>query len=416
MSPAPLPLPVDEAWEALRAQLEWRRGFGLFFLFVPHQGAGTLLRERIAAWLQIHTLRLRLLKCESSGFLERELIAALFIEAGSAPPQTPFWIEAENRPFDDEWNRARSVFLARLNEQRGALEADVSGPLIIVLPLDFRYETRRIAPDLWHVRVWSGELPVANPSSESDKWSIEASVSAELPVPQSSGEMTYSASADAALAIWRGVLAAVGPAKNRIYLEAGFEAFDRVFELQRYADARSIAGELLAISRERVASGDPSALRDLSVSLDKVGGVDEALGRLEAARAAYAESLTLCRKINAAVGETPQGLRDLSVSLNKVGGVDEALGRLEAARAAYAESLALRRKINAAVGETPQGLYDLAYSLHKLGKMPLAGTDASALQPWRTEATAILKRLRDAVGPMWNGINLNNFIEQTQEK
>ena len=102
MSPAPLPLPVDEAWEALRAQLEWRRGFGLFFLFVPHQGAGTLLRERIAAWLQIHTLRLRLLTCESSGFLERELIAALFIEAGSAPPQTPIWTTRSPRAFSAE--------------------------------------------------------------------------------------------------------------------------------------------------------------------------------------------------------------------------------------------------------------------------------------------------------------------------
>ena len=63
------------------------------------------------------------------------------------------------------------------------------------------------------------------------------------------------------------------------------------------------------------------------------------LGDLGAARAAYRESLELRRQLLSALGDAPQALRDLSVSLNKVGDVERDLGDLEAARAAYRESL-----------------------------------------------------------------------------
>ena len=92
-------------------------------------------------------------------------------------------------------------------------------------------------------------------------------------------------------------------------------------------------------------------------------------------------------------------------------GVDEALGQYEAARAAYAESLALFRKINAAVGDTPQGIFDLAWVLRRLAGLPatMAGVEHAAC---RREAAALLLRLRSAVGPMWAGNNLDQLLEQ----
>jgi hypothetical protein len=70
--------------------------------------------------------------------------------------------------------------------------------------------------------------------------------------------------------------------------------------------------------------------------------------------------LELSRRLREAVGDAPQTLRDLSVSLNKVGGVDKALGRLEEARAAYAESLELSSRLAKNFPDVPQYRKDLA--------------------------------------------------------
>ena len=366
MNPA-APLPADEAWEALRAQLEWRRGVGLFFLFAPHQGASKSLRERVTAWLQVRTLRVRQLRAGSAEHLRLEMIAALFDEAKQAPAETPLWIEAEAEPFDEAWNRARAVFLARLNERRGALEADVHGPLIIVLPLTYRQETRAIAPDLWHVRVWSGDLPALAAPASSSMPAIRAEVSAMLPAAQSSGQFVGGAQVEESLRAWQAVIESAGPARDRIHLGLGLEAFDRAFEAMQYSQAKSLAQDLVTLARERASQSDYGALRDLSISLNKVGEVAEALGQYEAARTAYTESLDLRRKINAAMGDMPQGMRDLSVSLDKLGGVNQSLGEYEVARAAYLESLTLCRKINAATNETPMGLRELSVVLNHVG-------------------------------------------------
>ncbi|MEZ5574197.1 MAG: hypothetical protein R3F44_00575 [Candidatus Competibacteraceae bacterium] len=69
--------------------------------------------------------------------------------------------------------------------------------------------------------------------------------------------------------------------------------------------------------RERL--GDtPEVLRDLSVVLNKVGDAARALGRLEEAERAYAESLAV-RVLRQRLGDTPEVLRDLSVALERVG-------------------------------------------------------------------------------------------------
>ena len=60
------------------------------------------------------------------------------------------------------------------------------------------------------------------------------------------------------------------------------------------------------------------------------------------------------RRLLDAYGETPQALRDLSVSLDRLGDVQRETGEVAAAAAAYEESLALDRRLLDAYGETPQ--------------------------------------------------------------
>jgi hypothetical protein len=109
--------------------------------------------------------------------------------------------------------------------------------------------------------------------------------------------------------------------------------------------------------------GNSRLLRDVSVSLNNVGGVEMARGNLDAASAAYAESLRICRGLSDP--QQPQTLRDVSVSLDRVGGVEMARGNLDAASAAYGESLRICRGLSDP--QQPQTLRDVSISLNNFG-------------------------------------------------
>ena len=94
------------------------------------------------------------------------------------------------------------------------------------------------------------------------------------------------------------------------------------------------------------AYGDtPIALRDLSVSLDRVGDIARDSGDLDSARAAYTESLELRRRILDTYGDTPTALRDLVISLERCAEVDERSGNVAAAEAAGEEARAVRERL-----------------------------------------------------------------------
>ena len=80
------------------------------------------------------------------------------------------------------------------------------------------------------------------------------------------------------------------------------------------------------------ALGDsPQVLRDLSVSLDRVGDAKNRPGAVKPRYWPYRESLDLRRQLRTALGDSPQVLRDLSVSLDNVGDAENQAGRGEAA-------------------------------------------------------------------------------------
>jgi len=81
------------------------------------------------------------------------------------------------------------------------------------------------------------------------------------------------------------------------------------------------------------------SLRDLSISLNKVAGIQQRRGQLDEALNAYTESLTLRRRIRTTYGDTPESLRDLSISLDKVAGIQQQRGQLDEALNAYTEAL-----------------------------------------------------------------------------
>ena len=132
-----------------------------------------------------------------------------------------------------------------------------------------------------------------------------------------------------------------------------------------------------AIRHYRAAGINPPAR-----SLDLRSELLIRLGDLAGAKTSYEESLELCRRLVESMGDSPERLRDVSISLNNVGGVRQALGDLAGAKASFEESLALRRRLVETLGDSPERLRDLRWSLRKIAET------REGLEP-RTHATDI---------------------------
>ena len=104
--------------------------------------------------------------------------------------------------------------------------------------------------------------------------------------------------------------------------------------------AGRLAESLLADSRERLAEelGTPQSRRDVSVSLDRLGGIEAQRGELDRAWERFAEALEIGRRLAEELG-TPQSRRDVSVSLDRLGGIEAQRGELDRAWERFAETL-----------------------------------------------------------------------------
>ena len=161
------------------------------------------------------------------------------------------------------------------------------------------------------------------------------------------------------------------------------EIIDRLSHARDYRRAQLLARPLL-LSLESRSATDQQGLRDLSVSLNKVGDVERALGDRKAALSAYRRGLEISERISREYGETPESLRDLSVSLDRVGDVERALGDREAALSAYRRGLEISERISREYGETPESLRDLSVSLDRVGDVERAlGDREAALSAYR---------------------------------
>jgi hypothetical protein len=174
-----------------------------------------------------------------------------------------------------------------------------------------------------------------------------------------------------------------------------------LFETAKTAGAFRVAGriaEAVLAERSRLAEelGTPGSLRDVSVSLHKVAGIEEARGDLDAAHAKYMESLEIDRGHAEELG-TPESRRDVSVSVDKVAGIEEARGDLDAAHAKYAESLEIARRLAEELG-TPRSLRSVSASLHKVAGIEEAHGDLDAAHAKYAESLEISRRLAEEFG------------------
>jgi len=127
--------------------------------------------------------------------------------------------------------------------------------------------------------------------------------------------------------------------------------------------------------RKQLAEANPNsaqALRDLSVSLNKLGDFYLARGKsgdAELALVQFEESLDIRKQLAEANPNSAQALRDLSVSLNKLGDFYLARGKsgdAELALVQFEESLDIRKQLAEANPNSAQALRDLSVSLERM--------------------------------------------------
>jgi tetratricopeptide (TPR) repeat protein len=352
----------EEAWLRMKQHLEWCEQFSLIFIFTRHPLVIDVFRERLAAiWrARITGLHILLPKtpdqlCDS--LLQQLLTPAVHEQALNAPCWLDLSRQQDLPDSPPAWQSARLDFLIRLNEQRERLRRVRDRPLLVILPEEERNSVRALVPDLWAIR---------NFSVVTENW-IEGFLAAE---PESAHEVAEQESFPLSdyeisqLAEWERLRQAEPQREQLLVAERTFKAF---WHSGRLREAHALAQELVAISRKLIGrvGETPESLRDLSVSLEKVGDAAARLGAFEAAQQAYQESLAISRKLIGRVGETPESLRDLSVSLYYNGELLLKLGHEAEGRVVLQEGLSIAQTLEQSF-PTAEAFQGLAEYFHKV--------------------------------------------------
>nr|MDU9043552.1 tetratricopeptide repeat protein [Candidatus Electrothrix aestuarii] len=122
--------------------------------------------------------------------------------------------------------------------------------------------------------------------------------------------------------------------------------------------------------RERLAASDPSSVsaqRDLSVSYNNLGNIQQSLGRSDEALGYYTKSLEISERLAASDPSSVSAQRDLSVSYEKMGDLQQSLGRSDEALGYYIKSLEIRERLVESDPSSVSAQRDLSVSYNKSG-------------------------------------------------
>lgn len=360
-------LNADIAIKLLR-HLEWQaEGFSIIFFFADIGPA-----DEVFSWLNdrliIGGTQLRKQKIEESFANDPEYFVEDFISQLSAISKNSggIWYELHGYPGDAQWDKSRRKFLARLNERRFLLEKTLERPLVIVLPADFRADTRGIAPDIWHIRALSEELraEVSILTDDDSSGLFPEDVPVVLNTPS--------------YVEWQRIR---GSASGKeVLLSTLFAAVDELIAAKRALEAEKVAKEGVRIAYSRVhmlpdenpiktagtLSGksdntkdknnrkilDNPALNplqmgnDFFVSLLKLGDAFEALGKIDDASESFLSALVLIRNINS-ISENNLIRTNLGVLLSKLGDFENRRGKFVEAERYLRESISVLKSLRA---------------------------------------------------------------------
>ena len=336
----------EEAWQQLRRQFELADGFWLGFVFCPSPRTAAVLRRRTGQILKFQARRIRVIRPGSPEEFGN-VLPALF-ESNSSHAGC-VWVEsihADSATLEagapGDWTLAWDRFFLRANERRDAMRRHLGGGLILAAPPEVKPRARDAAPDLWSVRSLVLDLRPST-SDSGGRVNRDSHVIREIRggpenVPADSAVDVEFSLAEAERIIRRieGKPEYSVHGLARILLRAVEGLLERGASQKAFDVARKTA-ELLR--------GRSDAEPLLVDALSSLGRAARAENDVAVASECLEESLALRRGLLDRYGETPESLRDLSISLGRVGDVRRVSGERSAATAAYEESLALRRRL-----------------------------------------------------------------------
>jgi DNA-binding XRE family transcriptional regulator len=334
----------EQAWLRLKQHLEWCDQFALGFIFTSHFNVIRIFRKRLADIYRARVTRLKTPVPEDPADLLEKLLPKLL-----RPPtfqkvlRAPYWIDLSTQQ-GNAWAKARLNFLIRLNEQRETLRHVLDRPLVLLVPIVERMMIKELIPDLWSIRDFS---------LVTQSWFKSETVLTPIHPPEqkTTSPFPFTDYERSLINEWERLNKK--KTTDRGFLLAAERALQACLRKGRYALASRIATSQKDLAKKLLDLGEtPESLRDLSVSLEKVGDTAKAMGQWEKAEKQFEESLEISRKIIARVGETPESLRDLSVSLNKVGDTAKAMGQWEKAEESFKEGLAVANSLSSSLPET----------------------------------------------------------------
>lgn len=203
---------------------------------------------------------------------------------------------------------------------------------------------------------------------------------------------------------------------GRTYLLAGnVEGTDSTAEaLRHYQRAREIFAKLAELNPD-----DPELQRDLSVSYEYIGDVQQQLGELAKAEEAYLKGLLISEKQIAINPKDPDLKRDVAFGYEKLGDVRIAHEKLGLARDAYVRSFELYSENVKALPGDSTAQRDLLVGHSKLGNIYLQEGDLEkAAETYRQciDTCAALERIPDSGAQLRDRSLMKNKLGSVLQK
>ena len=278
--------PEGEAhWLRLKQHLEWSETFSLGFIFSSHPEVVEIFKERLAAIYRARVTKLN----TSLPSLPEELTTTLLPlllnpSENKVQLKQPFWLDLSTESGTD-WQRARVSFLIRLNEQRESLRRTLHSPVILILPQKERYDIKTLVPDLWAIRDFS---------METGQWVKESPLQLPSDHQAPSRILSQTPQDKSMIKEWERLMKR--ERKDQGFLFAAQRAFKAAMKTGQYELAASIAKSQYDFCIPKKET--PEALRDLSVSLNNVGEIEQTLKKYHKAKKNFREGLNIARKLS----------------------------------------------------------------------------------------------------------------------
>ena len=158
-----------------------------------------------------------------------------------------------------------------------------------------------------------------------------------------------------------------------------------------YEDGRKIRQRLYD-----AAPDNADFARNLSISFDNLGNMQQALGNTPAALAFYEDGRKIAQRLYDAAPDNADFARGLSISFDNLGNMQQALGNTPAALAFYEDGHKIRQRLYDAAPDNADFARDLSISFDKLGNMQRALGNTPAALAFYEDGRKIRQRLYDA--------------------